>query len=308
MSEITLVTAFFDIGRQNWPGFTRGNDSYIRNFDHWARLKNNLIIYTFPEVVDKIREIREKYGLADRTTIISIPDVTQLDPELYQRLKYVMKKKDSWLFHKRLKNPESWNYRYNYIIALKSFFVADAVKRGLAHGLAAWIDFGYDHGGQEFPYTEDFDFTWQYNFSPSIHIFLTKPIDETPIFQIVHTMDTYIRGGIIVAPDYLWSDFWSDIRNAAFVLSDCGLADDDQTLMLMAYQKNPAQFTTHMTSYWGEPLRAYGGEKIRLRPQKVKDPNRIDRRFKRYLKQKSQDWDIKKRHGQEIENLFYRDK
>lgn len=41
-------------------------------------------------------------------------------------------------------NPESWNYRYNYITCIKSYWVQKAVKDGFAKGTVAWIDFGFD--------------------------------------------------------------------------------------------------------------------------------------------------------------------
>lgn len=169
MSELTLVTSFFDIGRNDWQGFSRGNEQYVSRFKHWARMKNKLIIYAEPKIIDEIQSVRENYGLLDRTSIIPISDVNQIDPELYDALRTAMIQKESWRFHKGLINPESWNYHYNYIMALKIFWVKDAVARGLTDGMSAWIDFGYDHGGRDFPYSEDFDFLWQYDFSHNIH-------------------------------------------------------------------------------------------------------------------------------------------
>ena len=32
MSEITLVTAYFDINRKNWSGFERNSNKYINYF------------------------------------------------------------------------------------------------------------------------------------------------------------------------------------------------------------------------------------------------------------------------------------
>lgn len=305
MSEITLVTAYFNIGRENWTGFNRGNDKYINYFMHWARMQNKLIVYTSPDIVPKVLEIRRKFHLEDRTTIIPIPDVTACIPEVYTAIKQVMTNKDSWLFHKKLDHPESWNYLYNYVTGIKSFWVQDAIQRGLAEGMIAWIDFGYDHGGEEFPYAEDFDFLWKYDFEPSIHLFLAKEMDDTPIFKVVQTMDTYIRGGIITAPATLWKQFWKDSYEAMLSLASCGLADDDQTITLMAYRKHPENFKLHMTTYWGEALRNYGGKKLRLRPQKIKSPHTLRQRIKSFLKKKQQDWDIKRRHGTEIRKKYF---
>lgn len=52
MSEITLVTAFFDINRDTWAKFFRTAKDYLKHFDHWARMRNRLIVYTMPEIVE----------------------------------------------------------------------------------------------------------------------------------------------------------------------------------------------------------------------------------------------------------------
>ena len=56
MSEITLVTAYFNIGRGSWTGFSRDNNKYIRYFEHWARLKTKLIVYPTPDSLTKSRK------------------------------------------------------------------------------------------------------------------------------------------------------------------------------------------------------------------------------------------------------------
>lgn len=107
MSEITLVTAFFEINRSTWVKFYRTEKTYFKHFDHWARMKNRLVVYTMPEMVSEVLAIRRKYGLEDRTIVVPINDVTKEVPDVYQDIKYAMENKDSWLFHDALANPES---------------------------------------------------------------------------------------------------------------------------------------------------------------------------------------------------------
>ncbi len=309
MSEITLVTAYFDINRKAWKGFERNNNDYLSYFKHWARIRNSLIVYTTPKMAKEVMEIRRNFGLAERTTVVPIDDVTSCVPDIYESLKRVMKSKSSWLFHKNLNNPESWNYLYNYVTNLKAYWVQRAIKEKLAKGTIAWIDFGFDHGGNEFPFSEDFDFTWNYTFSPKVNIFVTHPLDNTPpIFEIVQTMDTYIRGAISIAPDFMWIDLWKDIYSSLNSLLECGLADDDQTLMLMAYRRHPENFDVHLTSYWGAGLRDYGGEKIRLkinkRPRKKHTFHEFWKKKRRHLKMRL---DIMRRHGVNLEKKYYPD-
>lgn len=306
MSELTIVTAFFDIGRAGWKGYARGSDRYVSYFEHWARLQNRVILYSTPDICKKAMAVRERFGLADRTICIPVSSITDVDPMLYEKIKNAMAQKESWRFHKNLRNPESWNPLYNYMTDLKPYWVQDAVRRGLADGMVAWLDFGFNHGGQFFPFAEDFNYLWQYDFSQKIHIFLFKEMDELPIFRIVQNMDTYVQGGIIIAPSGLWKTLWEDFRGSILALAECGLADDDQLIMLMAYRRHPDLFETHMTTWWGEPVYTYGGNHLHVRSRKPAYPNTFSRRFKRFRRKWMTRLDIRRRKGTDIEKAHFK--
>lgn len=270
MSEITLVTAYFDIGRDKWKGFERGNNKYINFFKFWARIRNKLIIYTSPHFVDEIQEIRKSFGLEDKTKIISIDDFTNFDKDLYARIVKSMNNEISLLFHKEPHRPEAWNADYNYIMMLKTYCILDAINKNYANGLIAWMDFGYNHGGEDGLINEkDFDFLWQYDFSPKIHLFTEQPIDtERPIFDIVRSMDVYIRGNMMIAPDFLWKKFHTLSVTSMISLTRCGLCDDDQTISLMAYYEQPELFELHNVNFWYSGLKNFGGEHFSIKKEK----------------------------------------
>lgn len=251
MSELTIVTAFFDIGRDSWGRMNRGSNKYLEYFRHWASIQNKVIIYTAPQYAEVAFKIREECGRADRTEIVVIDDVFAYDAEMYHRIRHVMENKYAWYFRYRLRVPESWNYNYNYVVSLKPYFVKDAVEAGRAKGMIAWVDFGFDHGGSTFPKSEEFNFLWDYDFSHHIHVGLDRPLDERPIFNIVRNLTTYIRGNIMIAPDDLWLTFQKLYRQAMWSLTSCGLADDDQTLTLMAYREKPEIFKFYSMPTWG---------------------------------------------------------
>ena len=60
MNEITIVTAFFDIGRKNFETYPRSNENYLEYFKIWARMKNNLIVYTNVSMAEKVRKFRRE--------------------------------------------------------------------------------------------------------------------------------------------------------------------------------------------------------------------------------------------------------
>ena len=58
-------------------------------------------------------------------------------------------------------------------------------------------------------------------------------------------MHTYIAGAVTIAPVSLWQELADLYRQAAISLGQCGFADDDQTLAVMAYRAKPELFEVH---------------------------------------------------------------
>lgn len=262
MAEITIVTALFDIGREKWTGFERNKSEYIEYFKFWARMRNKVVVYTDQETAEQVRVVRDSFGLTDRTTIIVIDDITVFDSEVYHRMKQVLSNEITIKFRRKPKCPECYNALYDYIMYLKPYFVADAIKKGFADGMIAWMDFGYNHGGKFYTNPLEFDYLWKFDFSPKIHLFSVAALDDMPIFEIVRTMKTYVAGGIVVAPANLWEVLADLFRKHACSLASCGMMDDDQTLLIMAYRERPELFEIHPIEDFFCPLKDFGGSHL----------------------------------------------
>lgn len=265
-NKITIVTAFFPINREKWKGFERSNNKYMDNFKFWARIKNDMVIYTTEEFYEDIKNIRKEFN-RENTKIIKIEDFRKIDEELYKSMDKIAKNKISREFRLSQNNPEVWNTDYDYIMLLKEWCVQDAVKNEYAKGMIAWIDFGYNHGGVYYKKPEEFDFEWKYNFSEKIHLFQINEFDDLPIFEICRRMNSYIIGGVIVAPDNLWNELWNLVRENMLCLNKCGLIDDDQTLLLMSYYQKPELFELHPTK-WFSTIKDFSDVKF-----SVEEPN-----------------------------------
>ena len=249
-NEITIVTALFSINRDKWKGFERSNNKYIEYFKFWARIQNNMIIYTTSDYEAEVMQIRKNFD-RENTKVVVIDDVYSIDIDLYQSILNVAKNQDSVNFRLHPEAPESWNANYNYITCLKTWFLQDAVSRFNVNGHLAWVDFGFNHGGELYTNSNDFDFKWQYNFNDKVNIFLKHPLDNSQtIFDICRRMDTYIQGSIMIASTHNWIKLWPIIREQMLSLNRVGLMDDDQTIMLMAYRNNPQMFETHLIERW----------------------------------------------------------
>lgn len=80
MTEITLVTAYFNINRKDWKGFERTDNDYLSYFRHWVRMRNKLIVYTTPDMAKEVMRVRKEYGLAEKPLL----SLLKMSPPVYQ--------------------------------------------------------------------------------------------------------------------------------------------------------------------------------------------------------------------------------
>ena len=266
-TEITIVTAFFNIGRENMQHFKRSAATYFDYFSKWAKMKNEMVVFVDNESVQHdVLSYREAIGLREKTRVVLIQDVSSLEPEVLDCINTAVCNETYLQYRLRPKNPESYNAMYNYIMALKGWCI-DYTARELGYkGQLAWMDFGFNHGGQVFSLDSDFNITWEYDFGDKITFFNLKPLDNRPIFDIVFSMDTYIMGSIIIVPAHLSEIFWKMTKESIFCMSKMGISDDDQVLWLMNYRANPDLCSIKSVTDWHTALKEYGCENLEYMP------------------------------------------
>jgi protein YibB len=246
MSNITIVTAFYDIGRGDWtpdkglPHYLqRTTDTYIERFAHLTKLANELIVVTTPDIGEKLKAISDKVKIIEYdpfkkfsihgSKIISIQESVAFKQMIHPS---------------QVKNPEYWSHKYVLVNLLKSHFVNLAIDQGLvSNDLVAWLDFGYCRGEHTLPKSLE----WSYDFDPSkIHLFAYKDLNpKTSLQQIIATNDVHILGAKIVAHKKLWPVMEKKMFGAFDLLYVNRLTDDDQTLMLICATENPDLFEQH---------------------------------------------------------------
>jgi protein YibB len=249
MGNISIVTAFFDIGRGDWtpekglPHYLqRSTDTYVERFGHLATLNNELIIFTSEELVDKIKEkcvnrsspthilaIDFKNSFGDQRELIT---KIQKDPNFIKMINPY-----------QVKNPEYWCADYVLVNYLKSYFVEYAISQGVAtQDLVAWMDFGYCRDVSTLNGKEE----WSFNFEENkIHFFDYKDYNGQPIQNIIANNDVHILGAKVVAGKNMWPKLRELISGAFKNLTDANLIDDDQTMMLLASLYQPEIFVKH---------------------------------------------------------------
>lgn len=254
-NDISVVTAFYDIGRGNLPKVKHGRelpwyqhrsvDTYFDFFNNLAKLQNEMVIYTTPDFEDRISTIRKKHGLEELTKVVATESYLPKGFELTKAM--VQKVMDNPNYYGKVVNPqliEYWHADYVLVNIFKSWYAVDAIEKGLINNdLTAWIDFGYVRNDTTIPPTNK----WSYNFSKEkIHFFSQHPIDKhRPINDIIYTGDVYVQGCHIVAGTEKWKLLKQLVLKNVEVLLENNLIDDDQTLLLMSYLSSPEDFELH---------------------------------------------------------------
>jgi protein YibB len=251
MNDITIVTAFFDIGRGNWtpdrglPHYLqRSNDTYLERFAHLAKLDNDMIIFTSEEFSEQIRKIRK-----GKNTEINVVDFPTPFMEFRKQIQKVQESEEyqSLINPAQVKNPEYWNADYVLVNALKSTFVSRAIQLDqVKTDLIAWLDFGYCRNEE----TLNGVTHWKYPFSKDkIHVFNLKDyVEGTFISDIIANNDVHITGPCIVADKTMWPALEVLIVHSAKELIKNNSIDDDQTLLLISYLLRPELFELHKVS------------------------------------------------------------
>lgn len=265
MNDITIVTAFFDIGRGEWspdrglPHYLqRTNDTYLERFGYMAKLENDMVVYTSKEFVDDIKSLRQ-----NRPTQIFTLDFPNSFVKLREEIQKVQRNPEyqAKINPMQVKNPEYWNADYVVVNALKSSFVKKAIESNVIDtDLVAWLDFGYC---REESTLNGVNF-WHYPFDKEkIHFFNIKDwVEGTYIQDVIANNDVHITGPCIVADKKMWPTLEALVYHSVDELLKNNLIDDDQTLLLMSYLQKPELFELHRVSNqdWFVAFRDYNAD------------------------------------------------
>lgn len=260
VNSMTIVTAFFDIGRGDWttdkghPSYLhRDNQTYLSYFKNLATLDNEMVIFTSKEFEAAIRELRR-----DKPTKIVIVDINTDFHTALSKIKSILK---SPSFQEKIPkeqqhNPEYWSEKYILITNLKTYFVNKAIEDcGISNHLVAWVDFGYCRHEDTLLNIKN----WYYPFdNEHIHFFTLKRdkilyIFNNPKFphkknQVLHAIlnnKVYIIGGVTVGTQHIWQQFFTLVKSCQKDMLQSNLLDDDQGVYLMCHYLQPDLFNFH---------------------------------------------------------------
>jgi protein YibB len=260
MADISIVTSFFDIGRETWtqdkglPHYLyRPVQTYFDRFANMAKLDNEMVVFTTEDFVDKVWEYRK--DKKDKTQVIAI-DYSNEFKELRLAIASVQTNPEyqKKINPNQVRNPEYWSADYVLVNMLKTHFVNRAINSGyVSNDVVSWVDFGYCRNTEEFIRGDK----WTYDFdSEKITLFRLKEFDQNKtILDLIVNNEVHMTGGAIVGGQKAWPTFDALIQHSFNELYKHDLVDDDQTLLLMASLLKPDLFDIYDVTHGDDWLR-----------------------------------------------------
>ena len=140
--NLTLVTAFWDLGRDSWGKFKRDKNYYLNNGRRTLSLNNQMIIFVSAEHVPFVAEVRKRHTAS---TLIIPMELEELPYySLKDQIETIM---TDPAFREGLVAPEVPEVKfakYDVVIWSKPYLVTQAIQRSTFAGSShfGWIDFG----------------------------------------------------------------------------------------------------------------------------------------------------------------------
>jgi protein YibB len=252
MSKITIVTAFFDIGRGDWTTGVQKNggplphylqrsvDKYLDHFRRMCEIDTEIVVYTSPDLVETIKSV------SDKVKVVAY-DYFNTHNDLGNKIESIQKSPE---FLKRInpyqvRNPEYWSKDYVGVTSLKAFYIKDAFEKNLiTNEWAAWVDFGYCRDDAHIPLSKK----WEFDFTENkMHYFNYRDPVNAVIDVNIAVLNNlvYIIGGVFVGQKDAWNLLSESMKKSLESLMSRNLVDDDQGLLLMSYFMNPEKYELH---------------------------------------------------------------
>lgn len=262
---ITIVTAFFDIGRSDWTvdkGYQsyhrRTTDTYFEYFSNLAQLENQMIIFTSKHLRKKVLEIRK-----NKPTIIIEVDLNKKFKHSIKKIRMIQNK-DSFksnLPDYQKGQPEYTSPEYVLINNLKSYFIKWAIRLNIINNeMIAWLDFGYFRSHQIMAGIKE----WKYSFDNKINCFTINntlyKLDREKATECLLKGEVFIIGGVLVGDKRSWSEF----NRECFYLHKKAIReqfiDDDQYFNTMCYYDRPELIKLNYLgkNKWFDLFKKYG--------------------------------------------------
>lgn len=253
--SFTMVTSFFDIGRQQWEVSGRETEHYFLCFEEFFFQPYKLIVFIDDRYVERIYELQKKYN-NNSFTVIPINEEWLKQNiwawSLLEKETEIMNS-DSYksLVQNRYTDPEVRFPKYTIINHAKIDFVCYAIKNKLVEDeLVAWADFGCHKNTDSSTYKPFNKFDFNLIDPNKLNVCVFKDIAESDkdIINQMINQNPVITGGFYIGNKNILLKYQEAYHIILLVFQFNNLADDDQHIMLQCYLKFPHLFKFRYTN------------------------------------------------------------
>lgn len=266
MNRLCYVTAFYDIGRDNWLSFRRTFDTYLEHFKPYI----DMMTKTDPALCEMIIFIDEKYfntiqklteGVSNIILVQINKDFMDTQIPIWKTLEKEgeIMQSDMYknLIANRIQFPEHNDPKYTLINHAKIDFVNIAITMRPDFEYFCWTDFGYFQGDKNRIPQNTLDISLFD--SKTVNYTLINPLDDNDK-DVIYTLS--------IAPERIGGFFFFGHKDILKVyqklyhhvhaeLQKNNIVDDDQHIALRCYYQAPELFTLHYLGGWHKALVAF---------------------------------------------------
>jgi hypothetical protein len=248
MDKILFITAFKDIGRENWPTHKRSIEDYFNYFNILAQnIKYNLIVFLEKDIKEKLLD---KYTFKNNIIFRDLKNVnTFYDKYLEEERRVICDKRFQIKIPKERfrKHPETWCAKYTLINHSKVNFVRFTKDEYPNYDFYSWIDFGYVRDINNIPENIDIE---QLPNKIIYQSFGQIPEPRLDAIKILKINEAIIAGSAFIIPKSIVNIFEELYENKIKQWHQNFICDDDQSLILQLYYENKHFFHLIMDDRW----------------------------------------------------------
>lgn len=243
-NSLCIVSAFLDIGREQWTCFQRSFPQYLSNFLPYTKMTHEMIVFMDDRHSNLLKELCKG---ADHIRIIPINrEFMQEHIHAYRQLareREIMESaKFKQLVSHRLSHPECCKPEYNIMQHAKIDFLAYVIKNKLSPAeYYAWSDFGYFQRSDRIPSKPldlmKFDLN-RINFQAMSPL----SIQDSDIIYTLRNAPERVGGFFYLGEARLLLQYQELYHKICQQFHDMGIVDDDQHIMIQSVYRNPDLF------------------------------------------------------------------
>ena len=259
--SVCYVTAFMDIGRENWKTFSRSVADYLDHFQPFVDMFRNLdpSVYQMIVFIDETHydTLRQRIPLDTPIRLVSCSRdylESNIPTWSYLPIEKMIIQSDTYkgLVGDRIhKFPENYSAEYTVMTTSKVDFVVHAMSF-INSDYYCWVDFGYFKLPENIPKHPidirklDLD---------RINLQILHPLTDSDqnIIYTVRNAPERIAGAFIFGSKSKFLEYQPLYHTIHKEFHTLWLVDDDQHLALQCYYRRPDLFRLHQ-HYWSRSL------------------------------------------------------